>query len=350
MEPSVIYTGIAIFSGIGLLIYFVSFSSDSKPKTDTLYTDALNAMMKADRSKAIRLLKDVVKQDSDHIMAYLQLGNIIRDEHPQQATKIHQSLTVRPKISKQIKVDIHQALALDYQAIGKIQQAKREAESILKIEKRNLWALDFLLKLAESESNWDEASGWAKQIQRVTGKKNENELAQFHVYKGLQKFENGLTEEARSFFMKAIKTSPEFGLSYRYLGDIYEQTRDLVKAVENWESYATKDVVNGHVVFEKIESALFDLGRYSEVENFYRRILDIDSTNFEAVIRLANVLEEKGETSAALSLVEDAIKEDENDVRGKLMKLKLSLTTSTPVELSHQIDSIIDKINVRPDV
>lgn len=349
MEPTLLYIGLALIAGVGLLTYTYTLSSGKKPKTDTLYTDALNAMMKADKDKAIRLLKDVVKQDSDHIMAYLQLGNILRDDHPQQATKIHQSLTVRPNLSKELKVDIHQSLAMDYKEIGKLSFAKREAEAILKIEKRNLWALEFLLKLAENESNWDEAASWTKQIQRITGKKNANDLAKFHVYKGLQKLENGMTEEAKSFFMKAVKLSPEFGLSYRYLGNVYEQSRDWVKAVENWEAYATKDLENGHIVFEKIESALFDLGRYSEVENFYRRILELDNSNYESIIRLANVLEEKGETSAALSLVEDSLRDQSNDVRGHLMKLKLSLTTNTPVELSHQIDSILEKLNDKSD-
>jgi tetratricopeptide (TPR) repeat protein len=98
-------------------------------------------------------------------------------------------------------------------------------------------------------------------------------------------------------------------------------------------------------VFGKIESALFDLGRYSEVENFYLRILESDSSNFEAIIRLANVLEEKGEEGAALTLIEDAIDPESSDVRGEIMKLKLSLLTSTPVELSHQVDSILEKLS-----
>jgi lipopolysaccharide biosynthesis regulator YciM len=119
----------------------------------------------------------------------------------------------------------------------------------------------------------------------------------------------------------------------------------LVKAVENWESFAVRDIENAPQVFGKIESALFDLGRYSEVENFYRRVLDIDASNFEAVIRLANVLEEKGESGAALSLVEDSIQLGSEDVRGDLMKLKLSLTTSTPVELSHQVDMMLEKLS-----
>jgi lipopolysaccharide biosynthesis regulator YciM len=345
LESNFTYFALALIAGTGLFILFYSFKSKPQPKTDIIFTEALNAMVKDDKRKAIRLLRDVVKQDSDHVMAYLQLGNIIRDEHPNQAIKIHQSLTVRPGLSVELKVDIHQSLAWDYEQINLLDKAKSEAEQVLKFEKRNTWALQFLLSISEREENWDQAAAWTKQIQKITGKLSENDLARFIVYKGLEKLKNGLTDEAKSFFQKAIKSSNNYGLPYRYLGDVYEQTRDLVKAVENWEAFALRDIESGSQVFGKIESALFDLGRYSEVENFYRRILEADESNFEAIIRLANVLEEKGEDSAALSLVEDVINPDSVDVRGEIMKLKLSLTTSTPVELSHQIDSILEKLS-----
>mgnify|MGYP000055889847 FL=1 len=345
MNPTYFYIALALIASVGLLFYFYSYKTSHPPKTDTLFTEALNAMVKADKRKAIRLLKDVVKQDSDHIRAYLQLGNILRDDNPEQAAKIHQSLTVRPGLGTDLKVEIHQSLALDYEKLNQLQKARREANQVLGLEKRNLWALGFLLSLAEKVENWDEAADWTKQIQKITGKQSSTEIARFQVYKGLEKLKNGLTDEAKSFFEKATKSSPEFGLSYRYLGDVYEQSRDLVKAAENWELFAMKDIENAPMVFGKIESALFDLGRYSEVENFYRRILELDESNFEAVIRLANVLEEKGEGGAALSLVEDSTQLKSEDVRGDLMKLKLSLTTSTPVELSHQVDMMLEKLS-----
>ena len=125
---------------------------------------------------------------------------------------------------------------------------------------------------------------------------------------------------------------------------MYEQTRELVKALENWEKYAEKDLNEGMVVYSKIESALFDLGRYSEVEKFYRRILELKPSNFEATIRLANVLEEKGESGAALALIEGANSQVNNDIRIDLMKLKLSLLTSNPVELAHQVDLMLEKL------
>ena len=336
---------IFIFFGIlALTVYYITtYNFKKSPQIDTLYTDALNSMVKGDNLKAINILKQVVKQDSNHVRAYLQLGNILQNDKPEQAIKIHQSLTVRPNLPSDLQLDIHRALATDYSIIGDNKNATKEAQKILTLEKRNLWALMFLIKISEQDHNWDQAAFWTKKLRKVSGRKNINDEAKFDVYRGLDCLKNGLIDEAKKLFQKSIKVSPSYGPSYRYLGDTYEKTRDLVKAVENWKIFAEKDIENGQSIYGKIESALFDLGRYSEVEKFYRKILDLDSSNFEAIIRLANVLEEKGESGAALTLVENAIDPENQDVRADIMKLKLSILTSTPVDLSHQIGQSIVK-------
>ena len=345
MDTIYLYFILALAFSAGALFYFFSYKAVKQPRTDILFTDALNAMVRGDNLKAVRILRQVVKQDSDHVRAYLQLGNIIRDENTEQAIKIHQSLTVRPNLSSEMKVDIHRSLANDYKTIGNYAKAKKEAEQILTIEKRNIWSLKFLIDLAQEGQNWDEAAFWTKQLKKVTGRKNQNDEARFDVYRGLDCLKNSQLDDAKLLFEKSIKLSPDFGLAYRYLGDVYEQTRDLLKALENWQIFANKDFKGGMAVYGKIESALFDLGRYSEVEKFYRQILDLDPTNFEAIIRLANVLDEKGENVAALNLVDNAVFPGVLDVRADIMKLKLSLNTSTPVELSHQIDNILQKLS-----
>ncbi|MBA65865.1 MAG: hypothetical protein CMG55_08705 [Candidatus Marinimicrobia bacterium] len=339
----IIFTIITL--GIIALYFFYLRKSKKIPQTDTLFTDALNAMISGNDSKAILLLRQVVKQDTNHVKAYLQLGNLLRKENSEQAIKIHQSLTVRPNLNSDLKVDIHKSLAKDYIEIGYIENAIKEAKEILTLEKRNLWAIEFLIKTAEDDQNWEEAAVWSRHLQKVTGKKKTDNVARFDVYKGLDSFGNGEFDEAKSFFKKAIKISPNYNLSFRYLGDVYEKKRDLVKAVENWQIYATKELELGVSVYHKIESALFDLGRYSEVENFYRKIIDLDKGNLEAVIKLANVLEEKGETDSALSLIEDSIKNGNRDIRADIMKLKLSLQIATPLDLGHQIDLIINKLS-----
>ena len=339
------YLALALALVAGLFYIYLPFKSVKKPKIDGLFTEALNAMVKGDRLIAARLLRDVVKQDSNHVRAYLQLGNILREENPEQATKIHQSLTVRPNLTSELKVDIHKALAIDYELLGKYRKSKTEAEQILIVEKRNTWALKFLINVAELEKNWDTAASRTRQLQKITGKSDKNDIARFEVLKGLDNFNKGHIKEAKIFFEKAIKISPDLGQAYQYLGDTYEQTRELVKSIENWKLFALKDLNNAHKVFEKIESALFDLGRYSEVENFYRRILKFDPNNFEAILCLANVLEEKGEEGAALTLVEESILSSGYDIRSDLMKLKLTLSTSTPLDLGQQIDKILEKLS-----
>ncbi len=336
---------IAIIVSVFFIYRYSPFKVKKKQHSNALFTEALNAMVKGDRIGAINLLKQVVKQDSDHISAYLQLGNIIKDDNPLQAIKIHQSLTVRPNLPTDIKIDIHRALASDYYSVSQYKKAKEEAKQILKLEKRNLWAVEFLISLAEENKEWDDAASWTKQMHRITGKKQNEDVAKFEVYKGLDCLKNSQIEEAKNFFNKAVKLAPEFSLSYHYLGDVYAKTRDLVKAVENWENFAGLDSENGKEVYTKIETALFDLGRYSEVENFYLKIIKMNPSNFEAILRLANVLEEKGEGVSAMNLLEDAISSKGKDIRADLMKLKLSLSTSTPIELGHQLDKIIEKLS-----
>tara|TARA_B100000900_G_scaffold377645_1_gene361258 strand:+ start:158 stop:1114 length:957 start_codon:yes stop_codon:yes gene_type:complete len=310
---------------------------------ESLFSDALNALLNGDKSRSIFLLQQVVKIDTNHISAYLQLGNILREENTDQAIKIHQSLTVRPNLSADQRVQIHKALAKDYIEIGYTKNATEEAKKILLIEKRNLWSLKFLIKTSEENQDWEEAAIWSKHLQKVSGKKEVNDLSRFDIYKGLDCMINGKIEEAKSFFKIAIKKSPDNSQAYKYLGDLYEKNRDLVKALENWQTYATKDKNSGTDVYHKIESALFDLGRYSEVEKFYQELISLDKFNLEATIKLANVLEEKGEVSKALSLVENLSDRNNKDIRIDLMMLKLSIPTATPIELGHQIDAIIDK-------
>ena len=112
MEPiTIIYVIAIIVIAIAMIWWLKSKESIS---TNVLYSDALNAILKGDNILAAKLLKQVVSNDSDNIGAYLQLGNLLRSVNPRQSAKIHQSLTVRPKLGKSISKEIHQALALDY--------------------------------------------------------------------------------------------------------------------------------------------------------------------------------------------------------------------------------------------
>ena len=304
-------------------------------------------MVRGDTRTALSHLRNVVKQDTNHINAYLQMGDILREEdNAQAAIKIHQSLTVRPNLSNEVKRDIHKSLALDFEQLGNITKAMGEAEIVLKLDRKNLWANEFLLQIFEQRREWDKAMQTTKAIQKLKQSRDPNQIARFLVYQGMDKLEKGQLKEAESQFQKAVKTSPEFGLPYLRLGDLFAENRDLVKSIENWEKFALLNPEEGRLVYSKIESALFDLGRFSEVEKFYERILEKDSSNLNALTKLANVLEEKGEHNNALNLIEDALSKNGGSIHARLMKLKLSLHVSKPHELSNQIDKVIQLLTI----
>ena len=336
--PLIIILILVIISGLT----FFYIQPKQQAKTESIYTDALNAMVRGDKRTALKHLRDVVKQDTNHVDAYLQMGDILREEgNALAAIKIHQSLTVRPNLKNDIKIHIHRSLALDYNQISQLAKARREVELLLKLDKKNLWANEFLLALFEKQKDWDKATQISKIIQKVKQLQDPTQIARFLVLKGMDKHEKGKVDEAIKTFDIAAKTDPNYEKTYLCLGDIYLVKRDLIKAIDNWEKYALLNPENGKMIYSKIEAALFDLGRFSEVEKFYERIVDKDPSNLSALTKLANVLEEKGEHNSALSLVEDALSKNQTSIHAHLMKLKLSLQVSKPNELSNHIDKII---------
>ncbi len=334
---------VLIAAGIATAYYF--YRPKKTRRFESLYTDALNAIVRGDSKTALRLLRDVVKQDTNHINAYLQMGEILREEgQSQQAFKIHQSLTVRPNLTDDLKIDIHRSLALDFMSMDNLIKAKQEADFILKLEKKNTWALELLLSIAERERDWVKAAQLAKDIQKITQQQDPSKLAQFQVYEGMDKLSKEDKKGAEACFKRALEIDPEFGHAHKRLGDLYSNERDLIKAIEHWEMFASLDTENAGNIFTKIEAALYDLGRYSEVEKFYKRMLEKDPKNLDALARMANVLEEKGERQQALELVDSAMEKMDASVHARLMRLKLSLTVAPPHELSQQIDKIIDLV------
>jgi len=337
------YIPFLIITTIGSLWLFY-FKPSRKKETDITYIDALNAMLLADKRKAIALLSNIVKKDSEHINAYLQLGNLLREDDPDRAIKIHQMLTVRQNLPEETRIEILKSLSLDYDRVGDLVKAKIEAEKVLNIDKSNLWASSFLLMIAEKTEDWDYAEKKAKQLQKLKGFNGNIDLSVYTLQKGVKYLKNNNTEEAENFFRKAINDSPNYGLPYKYLGDINNNNRDLVKAVENWEKYMELSPSESYTVFDSIETALFDLGRYSEVEKFYRKVLNENPSDINAGLRLANVLNEKGENKSAIALIDQFIDQKEGSISVMLMKLKLSLSTQTPAELSFYLDEILTKV------
>lgn len=313
----------------------------------SLYSDALALIIEGKKPEAIRLLKEVVKADTDHVQAYLHLGNLIRETNPAQATKIHQSIIVRPKLSKGLQIRIYEALAEDHLAGRDYKRALRDADQILSLDRHNLQALEFKLKIAELQSDWDEAFDLARAIQKVTRKKDSIILADFLVKKGDALYERDDRKGAESFYRKAIKQAPDYPLSYLKTGNLFEAGGKLEKAVDYWQAYAERAGQDSVLVYDRIESSLYELGRFSEIEDFYTGMIEAHRFDVHAMVKLANVLDAKGETARAMGVIEEALEENGDTLIPELMQIRLMIHDTPANRITNQIDRLIDKISVK---
>jgi lipopolysaccharide biosynthesis regulator YciM len=343
MEPITLILVVAIIVIAIVLIGWVK--SEKSVSTDVLYSQALSAVLKGDNKEAIKLLKQVVSHDSDNIGAYLQLGNLLRAANPKQASKIHQSLTVRPKLSKSVSREIHQALALDYAELSDYKRAKIEVEMVFKYDKSSLWANQFLLQIAEKQRDWEYASELAPKIQKLTGNRDNRQLAEIQLQAGNDQLDIDENKKALKHFQNAIKLDPTFSTPYLHIGNIYENENNLKKAIINWEKYLINADTSDASIYKKIESALFDLGRFSEVEQFYSRILAEKPNDKNAIVKLSNLLKDKGDIEGAIELVDKAINQNNESISARLMKIKILLEQANPVDLNNQIDEVIERID-----
>ena len=326
-----------LFIGIAGISFFKrNFRKSKNP--EHLFTEALQCLVKDDKHRAVSLLRQVVKKDSDHVEAYLLLGNIIRTDFPEQAVKIHQSLTVRPGLSKSMTVDIHKALADDYRSLRKIDLAKREGEIILKYERRNKWAVELMLELAEEGKDWQQAEHWNRLLVKIIGKEKTPNLGKYHVYAGMEKMESGDLLSAVSEFKKAIKISPDSSQAYYYLGMIYKKEGKKEAALEYWKEYILLTANPELEIYKAIESLLFELNRYSEIEEIYRNIVEKYPENMEALVRMVNHMVEKGNAEKAISLL-DRYSVDSMTVR--LLKHKVSLPNEISPDIVSGVDALI---------
>lgn len=335
---------ILILISLGVLGFFIFRKPKKKQPTQSIYTKALNSIIQGETKIALKHLKDVVKQDTNHIDAYLQIGNILREEgNIEAAIKIHRSLTVRPNLGRSVYRQIHKSLALDYYKNGNLSRAKEEALKVVKSNKKNLWANQFLLEISEDQNNWKEAAQLSKTVQRIKSSKNPEQLSRFLVFQSMDKLKNHQSNEAIILLKKAIKNSPTFSLPYQKLGDVFYQENKLKDAIKNWEKFVELNPGESKKTLSKIESAYFDIGQFDDVEKFYNRVIQKNPSNLIALVNLANLLQQKGEYDASMSLIDDALLQNEESIFINLMKLKLSLNQTDDLKYKKLIDKIIEQ-------
>ena len=309
-ENLLLIIGIAAAVFLMLVLAWIVFKKGGTGKKGTPYVEALNAIISGDVRTALQKLRETVQIDSHNVDAYLKLGDLLRQEGDiDRALKVHKSLTVR-SLSSPERAEVLKALASDYLAARKYDQARACAEEILTHERKELWALDILLSIHEEMNEWDRAFETLKQIQKFRRIRDNELLALYKVQAGKALDESGDNHRARLKYKEALRIDERCTPAYLSIGDSYVRENRLKDAIVSWKKLIEDVPEYASLTFDRLEKAHFELGDFSSVVRIYENLISRRPDDLRALFAFVRIKEKMGDIKEAVALCHQALEKE----------------------------------------
>ena len=310
-----------------------------KPKGEkSNYLSALEYLTEGNDKWAIQKFKEAVRENSENVEAYLRLGDLLRKKGlTSNALKIHKDLTLRSNLTTEMKSRIQYSLLLDYEETGNYKKAIDIANTLLEDPKtfQKEIAVRTLHHL-EKEEEWQNAYNALRRYFKELTPQLKKKAALYLVFDGLKTQGKGEGKEARIKFKEAFKLDPECVAAFYYIGKSYYHEERTADAIREWEKLCETVPQKSYFVFEELEKAWFDLGKFKEAERLYKEILQRDPSNVHAAIALSEIYYKKEEYDRAIQILERISEEKPDDPRLLGYRLQI-LTHKTQYKLASQL-------------
>ena len=321
MTYIIVLLGIAV---IVFLFYSILKRKLQKSRSRTPYIDALHLLLEGKNDEALEWLKKTVKEDTENIMAYIKLGDIFREQgNPVRAAKIHNNLLIRTNLTEQQTNTILQHLVKDYQDAGILGRASEVAERLSQRMRRNPEIQHLLLSLYEQKGDWDKAFFIRQNINKWQKKQDQHILPLYKVQSGLNSIRKGAEREGRIRFREAIRMNKKCIPAYLFWGDSYRREHRNEDALNVWTDFIQKNPDWAHLAFNRLKEILFDMGRYSDLENIYKQVMRNKPKNPTASMNLVEIYKKQGRLNEAIEICEDILEKhpDLTECRYALIKI-----------------------------
>jgi len=296
---------VLFFGATSFYFVYERFFKRIEKKDSKLYIEALKDLLNDNQEASFSKLRQVVTDDPSNIEAYLQLGQILRDNNkPDRALKVHKDLTLRGNLIREDKISILYQLVCDYLALDELNTAEEALHEIISLDSNHYWAHTSLLKLYEKSAQWDKAYDTAVIILKLESNKSNKPLARYKLYKGNDLFKKREYQKARVILKEAIGLDPTCIQAYLLLGDSYYEEKRLEDAVNFWRKLITAVPDQGHQVIDRLKKSLFELGRFGDIMEICSDILKHSPGNIEACLTQAEFYEKKGDLDLAQEVLE----------------------------------------------
>ena len=344
MTPEIWYAILVLAVMVILvLLYFLlksrSQSSKKRPVVDP-YVQGLNALIEGNLDLAASAFRESARRDTENVDAYLKLGDIFREKKDwERAIKIHRELLVRRNLAPAVRLQILRSLAKDYRAAGQIERALATVEDILKQTPKDLWAINFKLKLFEEKGDWEQAFRTLRQLQKIDPGHAQSKavLALYRVEEAKQLFGQKKEKAGRIKLREALKIDPKCVPAYLYLGDSYIREERADDALKAWKTLIETVPEYSHLVLPRLRELLFNLGKFSEIESILTDLLHKNPENLNVYFALSHIYERKGQFDRAIDLCEQILERKPDEPNAKLLLIRLLAQKKDYQQLSREV-------------
>jgi lipopolysaccharide biosynthesis regulator YciM len=288
------------------------------------YVDGLRSLIASDEHTAFFKFRQAVDQDTGNIDAYLKMGDIFRNRGLiDKALQIHRELRMRRNVPPETLLEIEKSLAQDYITAGMKEKAYEILERMARDGGSRPWAAEKLFELYAKDRKWKEAGQLYQDVFKKGTPQNKATLASLKLMMGLELKQCGEFHKARILYKEALGLNKADPLAYLYIAESYLEEKRIEDGLDFLKRLCQEVPRHAHLGFRLIEETLFQLGRYGEVEDIYRNMLNQDPANIPAKVALAGILEKKGEFSAAENLLNSVLEIDPNNSLAALRLIEI---------------------------
>ena len=275
-------------------------TGSAKIKGDSAFFKGVQYILSNDHDNAIEEFTKSVRVNSDTVETYVALGNLYRSKGDiDRAIRIRQSIILRPKIDKRIKLNALFDLGLDYRKGGFLNRALKTFLKVAQGDPTNIRILKEIEKIYEETKDWEHAYRIGQKISHLKKGDDKHILAHYLVEEGKVSYEKGDTVKAKSLFEKAIATHKECVDAYLHLGDLYFSKKEYKKAVSTWKMVAKVSPQLTFLAYRRLEGSYSKMKDLTLVEDFLKECAQLKPDAFTHMA-LSRYLFNGGDVDGAL--------------------------------------------------
>ena len=317
---------LAAFLAVLWVVWFVQVKQKPSPDGDA-YLEALELMADGNDRLAIQKLKVAVRDNSENISAYIQLGNLLRKKGMgENAIRVHQDLTMRPNLSARDRTRVLKSLLRDFEGVADYPRVVETASKLLETgQPVEPWVVESLVDALEKSGQWDAAGAAVARHKKILGEKSPERLSDYAVSRGQQMLKEGAFDLAVEQFKEGIRHNPENPRAYIALGQACRERGNLEEAVDAWMQLARRMPARAVPVFKDLEKACYELGRFKDVERLYEDLIAPPTALPEAGLALSEIYLKKGDLDNAMTVLKRVEGESRGGVDTEVLAKKLDV-------------------------